>query len=242
MCSHERKVIVESGLTLQRQAVQILLALSERSREETVKSISNKTTDVGKAYGTLKAAFDQARRMFSESSPILFPEELEIKELGDQETIQMANMATICASLFEAGDVSLSDIHEHFLAAFVTESVLLTDELLDLFIDFKIRVAVEDIKTLPEGQSIDPVLEKIFPSDLEEQIKQAHPDASFAGITAKLKQDSFISEVRSTQSKGMLACTSIRLLHALISSRNSSPELHSQCLSRYFEHLSPVEY
>ncbi|TPX11866.1 uncharacterized protein E0L32_007364 [Thyridium curvatum] len=188
-----------------RQAVQILLALSERSREETVKSISNKTTDVGKAYGTLKAAFDQARRMFSESSPILFPEELEIKELGDQETIQMANMATICASLFEAGDVSLSDIHEHFLAAFVTESVLLTDELLDLFIDFKIRVAVEDIKTLPEGQSIDPVLEKIFPSDLEEQIKQAHPDASFAGITAKLKQDSFISEVRSTQSKETLA-------------------------------------
>ncbi len=133
-------------------------------------------SDTANAYRTLKATFDHARRMFSETSSILIPEELDIKELGDQETIQMANMATICASLFEASDVPLAEVHEYFLMTFLPETGSLPDDLAQLFLSLKTQLCVAMLTREPNEAARLDVLDRVFPVDLTEQLQQLHPD------------------------------------------------------------------
>ena len=192
-------------------AVQVLLALSERPRAETVAAIRSSNSEIGKAYKALSATFKQARRMFSETSTILHPDELEIKESGDLETIQMANMATICSTIFESDDASLAEAHDAFLRTFVPEYGPLSDDLIKLFLSLKtqafLRACPEDVE---EGRMRE-ILAGFFPADAEAPLKQLHPDLPLTQtekvfVSASTKRgERFGNEIRDAMKRRMLS-------------------------------------
>ncbi|EFX06305.1 myb DNA-binding protein [Grosmannia clavigera kw1407] len=194
-------------------AVQILHALSERPRPEGLSNLTSADTETGRCYRALRATFCCARKMFSDSSALLIPEELDIKELGDQETIQMANMATICASVFDADDVSLIDMHDHFLMTFLPESNALTEDLATLFLGLKFRTIAGEFQRLPDDQQRGDFLERLFPADLEDQLKQLHPDVPLSD-----QELAFLRE--------MMAAKDL-LLEAAKTEQSRSTHLHS---------------
>ncbi len=158
------------------QAVQLLYALSEKPRNEAVPEIALTDSEPGRVYKALRDAFRHTRKLFSAAAPILQTEELDIKELGDQETIQMANMATISASVFDADDVPLIDVHDHFLMTFLPESGTLTKELAVLFLSLKHRTLAAELVQLPDREQRGAFLERLFPANLEDQLRQLHPE------------------------------------------------------------------
>lgn len=189
--------------------MQVLLALSERPRAETVAAIRSSNSEIGKAYKALSATFKQARRMFSETSTILHPDELEIKESGDLETIQMANMATICSTIFESDDASLAEAHDAFLRTFVPEYGPLSDDLIKLFLSLKtqafLRACPEDVE---EGRMRE-ILAGFFPADAEAPLKQLHPDLPLTQtekvfVSASTKRgERFGNEIRDAMKRSM---------------------------------------
>ena len=180
------------------QAVSILLYLSSRSRSQILQSSNPARSAVDKFYRSRKSAFDLTRGDLSESSAVLRPEELDIKELGDMETVQTANMATICASILQADDVPLSEVHDHFLGAFVPpESGVLSTEVAGLLLQLKTHLAVDKYLEAQDEDAKNSVLSCYFPEDMEEQLKQLlHQDNS----SLSDEERRFVADSRSRRS------------------------------------------
>lgn len=158
----------------------MLLYLSSRPRHQIWRHLEPATTAIDKFYRSRKAAFDLIRGDLSETSAVLRPEELDIKELGDMETVQTANMATICASILQADDVPLAEVHCHFLGAFVPpESGVLSVEVAELLLQLKTHLAVKEYIEAQDDETRNTILGAYFPADMEEQLKQQlHQDNS----------------------------------------------------------------
>ncbi|EJT79327.1 hypothetical protein GGTG_04412 [Gaeumannomyces tritici R3-111a-1] len=192
-------------------AVQVLLALSEKPRPETVAAIRSSESEMGKAYKALSATFKQARRMFSDTSSILHPDELEIKESGDLETIQMTNMATICSTIFESDDASLAEAHDAFLRTFVPEYGPLSDELIKLFLSLKTQAFLRACPENVEEGRMREILAGFFPADAEAPLKQLHPDLPLTQtekvfVSASTKRgERFGNEIRDAMKRRMLS-------------------------------------
>ncbi|TLS26720.1 hypothetical protein PpBr36_04367 [Pyricularia pennisetigena] len=192
-------------------AVQVLLALSERPRVETVNAIRSSDSETGKAYKSLSAAFKAARSMFSETSSILQADELKIEEPGDFETIQMANLATICSTIFESDNASLLEAHNGFLRTFLPELSPLTDNLTNLFLSLKTQAFLRSCPETADDARMRELLEIYFPADAEAPLKQLHPDSPltqtekvFMGMSTK-RGERLGNEVRDTMKRKLLA-------------------------------------
>ncbi|KAL5911317.1 TTAGGG repeat binding factor [Pyricularia oryzae] len=192
-------------------AVQVLLALSERPRVETVNAIRSSDSETGKAYKSLSAAFKAARRMFSETSSILQADELKIEEPGDFETIQMANLATICSTVFESDTASLLEAHNGFLRTFLPELSPLTDNLTNLFLSLKTQAFLRSCPETADDARMRELLGIYFPADAEAPLKQLHPDSPltqtekvFMSMSTK-RGERLGNEVRDTMKRKLLA-------------------------------------
>ncbi|TLD24153.1 hypothetical protein PspLS_06506 [Pyricularia sp. CBS 133598] len=192
-------------------AVQVLLALSERPRVETVNAIRSSESETGKAYKSLSAAFKAARRMFSETCSILQADELKIEEPGDFETIQMANLATICSTVFESDNASLLEAHNGFLRTFLPELSPLTDNLTNLFLSLKTQAFLRSCPETADDARLRELLETYFPADAEAPLKQLHPDSPltqtekvFMSMSTK-RGERLGNEVRDTMKRKLLA-------------------------------------
>ncbi|TLD08397.1 uncharacterized protein PgNI_07036 [Pyricularia grisea] len=192
-------------------AVQVLLALSERPRVETVNAIRSSDSEIGKAYKSLSAAFKAARRMFSETSSILQADELKIEEPGDFETIQMANLATICSTIFESDNACLLEAHNGFLRTFLAELSPLPDNLTNLFLSLKTQAFLRACPETADDARMRELLEIYFPADAEAPLKQLHPDSPltqtekvFMSMSTK-RGERLGNEVRDTMKRKLLA-------------------------------------
>jgi protein TBF1 len=129
------------------------------------------------------------RQDFSRSSTILSIEELDIQDLETQETVQVANAATICSSLLEAMNVPLLEIHDNFLMTFLPESGTSPEDLLKLFLGLKTQVCVEGLAKEATEEARTTVLGRIFPSDMAEQLQQLHPDQPLSKAEVAFVED-----------------------------------------------------
>lgn len=147
--------------------------------------------------------------MFSETSSILYPDELEIKESGDLETIQMANMATICSTIFESDDASLAEAHDAFLRTFVPEYGPLSDDLIKLFLSLKTQAFLRACPENVEEDRMREILAGFFPTDAEAPLKQLHPDLPLTQtekvfVSASTKRgERFGNEIRDAMKRSM---------------------------------------
>ncbi|KAL1900930.1 TTAGGG repeat binding factor [Sporothrix stenoceras] len=156
-------------------AIQLVYALSENPGLG--QADDGTATDSRRIYRLLRSAFHDTRKLFSEQAGILSTDELEIKEAGDQETIQMANMATIASSIFESDDdISLTDAHDNFLSSFLTDPEALDKDLADLFVNLKYCMLAAELVRLPDDEKRREFVERLFPVNLQEQLQNLHVD------------------------------------------------------------------
>lgn len=158
-------------------AVQILLRLSQQSRHETEVLLADQDSEFRRDYQSLISMFLPARKVFS-NSPLFFPEELDISDSDDCETIRMSNLATTAASTFGANDVTLVDVHKSFFSIFVPEDSGYKSSLTDLFVNLKTRVFADDLNELEESQHVTFLLDYLFPADFGELLKQRNGDVA----------------------------------------------------------------
>ncbi|CAK7264249.1 TTAGGG repeat binding factor [Sporothrix epigloea] len=170
-------------------AVQLLYILGENPGPGLAHNGEASESELRGVYKALRAAFRHTRQIFSEAA-ILNNEELEIKEIGDQETIFMANMASIASSIFEADDLDLVEAHDHFLSSFLSEPDGLDKDLATLFLNLKyFTLGAELSKLSPDDRECRLFLERLFPFNLEGQLQNLHPDTPLTDYERRFMWD-----------------------------------------------------
>ncbi|KAK8078481.1 Telomere repeat-binding factor- dimerization domain protein [Apiospora saccharicola] len=170
--------------TLGTVAYDVLRALSERSFETVIGGINPKEngeeTEVFKEYRNLKSFFYDLREKISDEFPLLYPDQLDIVDTGEQEIIRVANLATICSSIFGANELGWPDLDSNFLLAFVPKSKPMTSEVADLYIGLKTQMYL-DLLENEEDSNREPLLKRLFVDGVESSLKQRHPDVPLVG-------------------------------------------------------------
>lgn len=197
------------------QAIQILLALSQQSREETLALMADDESEFRKAYNTLKTALAHARRIFSETSPLLFPDELDISDSEDRETIRMSNLAVISTNAFTEDGTLLADAHDNFPAIFVPEEGDFAKDLKPLYLHLKTQAMLNSLETANTPNERSDVLDRFFPPNIDEVLTQRHGDGLFQGNREELvsevgiKRQALLESILDDEKRGrLLACGS----------------------------------
>ncbi|KAI0453150.1 telomere repeat binding factor-domain-containing protein [Xylaria acuta] len=158
-------------------AVDILIALSEQTLEDTVATLtSDSDSDIAKEYGVLQGAFDLQRRQLSrpqEASRILDADKLGIKD-QTREVIRIANLASTCASIFSTNEITLEEVNNNFLRIFVPEGRGLSHDAAELYLGLKTQLflaVLEGDLDKPKAQ----FLEELFVTDVEQSLQAHHP-------------------------------------------------------------------
>ncbi|KAI0861361.1 telomere repeat binding factor-domain-containing protein [Xylaria cubensis] len=169
-----RKHIIPALASL---AVDILIALSEQTLEDTVATLtSDSDSDIAREYSVLRDAFNSQRRQLSHSQEA--PRILDAGKLGikDQtrEVIRIANLASTCASIFGTNEITLEEVNNNFLCIFVPEGRTLSHDAAELFLGLKTQLflaVLEGDLDKPKDQ----FLEEIFVIDVEQSLQAHHP-------------------------------------------------------------------
>jgi hypothetical protein len=156
-------------------AVQILLRLSQQPRAETEALLADSDSEFRKAYDMLRDMFRATRKAFSDS-PLLSPDELDISDSEDRETIRMSNLAATAASVFGAHDVSCQDVHDVFFSIFIPEDGEYKSSLTDLLVSLKTRLLLDALNRSESPQPVYQVLDTLFPVNFDESLKQRSGD------------------------------------------------------------------
>ncbi|KAI0552772.1 hypothetical protein F4679DRAFT_533839 [Xylaria curta] len=158
-------------------AVDILIALSEQTLEDTVATLtSDSDSDIAREYNVLRGAFDLQRRQLSnpqEASRILDAGKLGIKD-HTREVIRIANLASTCASIFGTNEITLEEVNNNFLSIFVPEGRTLSHDAAELYLGLKTQLflaVLEGDLDKPKDQ----FLEEIFVTDVEQSLQAHHP-------------------------------------------------------------------
>ncbi|KAI1186740.1 hypothetical protein F5B17DRAFT_431296 [Nemania serpens] len=158
-------------------AVDILIALSEQTLEDTVATLtSDVDSDITKEYAVLRGAFDLQRRQLLNSREA--PCFLDAGKLGirDQtrEVIRIANLASTCASIFGTNEITLEEVNNHFLRIFVPEGRPLSHDAAELYLGLKTQLFLAVLEGDLEKPK-DQLLEELFVTDLEHSLQAHHP-------------------------------------------------------------------
>ncbi|KAI1346004.1 telomere repeat binding factor-domain-containing protein [Xylaria sp. FL0043] len=159
-------------------AVDILIALSEQTLEDTVATLtSDSDSEIAKEYGVLRGAFDWQRRQLSH--PQVAPPFLDADKLGieDQtrEVIRIANLASTCASIFGTNGITLEEVNKHFLRIFVPEGRTLTHDAAELYLGLKTQLFLAVLEGDLE-KTKDQLLQELFVTDVERSLQAHHPN------------------------------------------------------------------
>ncbi|KAI0416467.1 telomere repeat binding factor-domain-containing protein [Xylaria grammica] len=159
-------------------AVDILIALSEQTLEDTVATLtSDPESDITKEYNVLRAAFDLQRRQLSlpqeGQSPFLDAGKLGIRD-QTREVIRIVNLASTCASIFGTNEITLEEVNNHFLRIFIPEGRGLSHDAAELYLGLKTQLFLAVLEGDLE-KTKDQHLEDIFVKDVERSLQAHHP-------------------------------------------------------------------
>ncbi|KAI8630940.1 hypothetical protein F5Y19DRAFT_483583 [Xylariaceae sp. FL1651] len=158
-------------------AVDILIALSEQTLEDTVATLASDTeSDISKEYGVLRGAFDLQHRQLSNCQDA--PRLLDANKLGIKgqmrEVIRIANLASTCASIFGTNEITLEEVNNNFLHIFVPEGRELTHDVAELYLGLKTQLFLAVLESDTE-KTRDQLLEELFVTGVEYSLEAHHP-------------------------------------------------------------------
>ncbi|KAJ9149850.1 Myb DNA-binding protein [Pleurostoma richardsiae] len=171
-------------------AVQVLVAFSQQPRLEIEKEIKDSSSNIGKTFLSLRQTFSNVYRMFSDNNHLLHADDLDIKESEDRETLQIANLAHMCAQFFATGysGPTMAESHDYFLSVVIPENGYITVEAARLFLGLKIQSFIAYAKVVDDKHETRAMLlEKFFPTDLEENLRQLRTEAQLT-----VSEDDFV--------------------------------------------------
>ncbi|KAK3343880.1 telomere repeat binding factor-domain-containing protein [Lasiosphaeria hispida] len=157
-------------------AVQILLRLSQQSRVETELLLADPDSEFRRDYASLREIFLPTRNIFSSTSPLFFPDDLDISDSDDRETVRMSNLASTASSVFGAHDVSSMDVHKSFFSIFVPEDGEYKEALTELFVNLKTQAFIDSLSEHEDAPHVSELLDRFFPANFDELIKERSGD------------------------------------------------------------------
>ncbi|KAI1372246.1 telomere repeat binding factor-domain-containing protein [Hypoxylon crocopeplum] len=160
--------------TLGSLAVDVIIAWSEQSLEDTIATLSGDLdSDIAKEYAALKSAFDTQRKLLSDAHPLLYPEQFNIAS-QTREVIRIVNLATACASVFGTNELGLEEINDHFLRIFVPENQGVPRDAAELYLGLKTQIFLAVLEN-DQGRARDQLLDDLFVTRLETTLQEHHP-------------------------------------------------------------------
>ncbi|KAI9828125.1 MAG: TTAGGG repeat binding factor [Thelocarpon impressellum] len=164
---------IQSLPILENLSIQILETLVKGAYQETLTIVTEPESAPGQAYATLKALFDQTKRLYSQREPFLSAHDLNLREPEHRSIIRKANLATFVSSVFGSQDVGFYHLNEYFLETFVQEGGRLLKSQGALFLDLKTQAYLSAMANGERSRA--EILEDLFPDDLGERLMSRRP-------------------------------------------------------------------
>lgn len=98
-----------------------------------------KDSELGQAYVTLKALFDQTKKIYSQHDCFLSADHLNIQKPEHRAIIRITNLAVFVAGAL-GGDIGFYELDEHFVESFTPEGEALSREHGQLFLSLKTQM------------------------------------------------------------------------------------------------------
>ncbi|KAF2239992.1 hypothetical protein EV356DRAFT_511288 [Viridothelium virens] len=157
-------------------AAQVIATFTKSSFPDIVNFVTRPDSDKGQAYATLKALFENTKRIYSRDHGFLNHTLLGLQDLQQQETIRKANLATFMSSIFgNSTDVNVYYLHNHFLDTFVPYGTRMLKWHAALFLELKTQAYISTV--VNGGMSRDEMIQDLFPSNMEAHLLTRRPDA-----------------------------------------------------------------
>jgi hypothetical protein len=170
------------------QAIQILLAISQQSREATAVLLADKEGDFRKAFDLLKDAFNSARRIYSQTSSLLTAKDVDVGGFEDGEVFRISNLASISASAFEGERELLNDAHDNFNAVFIADDGELTDDMIPIYLNLKTQAFINSLKEADDIGGRTEILNKYFqPPSTEDTNKMVHDGSVESALASEIE-------------------------------------------------------
>lgn len=161
--------------------MQILLALFQQPSEVTDRQIRDVRTEGGRVYSALRHTFMAVLKLFAEVTAFLSADDLDVHDPGDRETIQMANLASMCASFYGPGGPTMATAHDNFLKIMIPENGMITEDISDLYLDQKTQSFLAYANVMEDKESTrNSLMDKFFPLDLEAKLKEYWKDSNLS--------------------------------------------------------------
>ncbi|KAL2127703.1 hypothetical protein VTI74DRAFT_10295 [Chaetomium olivicolor] len=214
-------------------AVQILLRLSQQPRAETEALLADTDSEFRKSYDMLRDMFRATRKAFSDS-PLLSPDELDITDSEDRETIRMSNLAAAGASVFGAHEVSLGDLHDAFFSIFIPEDGEYKSSLTELLLCLKTRLLLDALNKPDQAQPVSQLLDLLFPVNFDETLRQRSGELHLSH-----DEDSLVTQLRERREQLVKSAADEPIKKSL--ENQSSPERFAESMSAFLQgHLGVV--
>ncbi|KAI0112009.1 hypothetical protein GGR51DRAFT_52686 [Nemania sp. FL0031] len=218
-------------------AVDILIALSEQTLEDTVATLgSDPDSEITKEYCVLRRTFEvQRRQLFhpQEAPRFLDADKLGIKD-QTREVIRTTNLASTCASIFGTNEITLEEVNNHFLRIFIPEDRGLSHDAAELYLGLKTQIFLASLEGDMEKPK-DQLLEELFVTDVEHSLQAHHPYLPLT--TSELD---FIANAKARKAMLSIASVPADSIHAL--SKQFTYEAFLDTLSTYLnDNISSIQ-
>jgi hypothetical protein len=188
------------------QSTQILAILGRGPYTETIRIIQEPKSELGRSYATIKALFDQTKKIYSQHAPFLSADELNIQEPTHRATIRAANLATFVSSVFGGQDVGFYELNDHFIEVFSSDGGALEKEPGQIYIDLKTQMFLSAVLQEEQEKTKEDLLDDFFPSNLDEILSNRHFGAMLSQSelefldAAKTRRESLMNETSDVES------------------------------------------
>lgn len=155
----------------------------------TVRVVQSPDSELGQAFTTLKSLFDQTKRIYSQRTPFLSADALNIQDLEHRAIIRITNLATFVSAVFGGGHVGFYELNDHFIETFTRDGEPMSKEAGDLFLSLKTQMFVSAVTQEEQERTKEDILEDFFPVGLDELLLVRHP-----GMELAESEDEFLQE------------------------------------------------
>jgi hypothetical protein len=181
------------NLTLS-QATQLIVTIVRCPHSQIEGLMRNSDDEDSQAYNTLKNLFDQTRKVYARDTAFIDAIAIRLFQPTQQEIVRKANIATFISSILGAHDVPLFHLNKYFLETFVPLGHRLSKWQGAVFLELKTQAYISTL--MNSGTAPDPMLDDLFPHDLDAQLLTRHPDAP----SLSPSEQDFIDRCRSRRS------------------------------------------
>lgn len=185
---------------------QVLTALASLTYLEALQLQHDQTSAGARQFKQIRSLFDPIRQLYSTPTPFLSPEELGLTDPAQIEILRKANQATYLSSVF-TGEIGLRDMDQNFLNVFIPPDGHLSEAQGSIYIELKTQAFITAWRT---GAPLMPVVEELFPSDMQEKIVKSR-----TGSELPLASEKSFLERLATRRDVLLAHTSSGTLNQL---------------------------